>query len=58
MTFRLRAGSSFATVSTGMTELEQQLNSLRAEADAAIASCADLPGLDQLKGHYLGRQGR
>ena len=58
MTFRLRASAGFATVSTGMTELEQQLNSLRTEAEAAIASCADLPALDQLKGQYLGRQGR
>ena len=58
MTFRLRASAGFATVSTGMTELEQLLNSLRTEAEAAIASCADLPALDQLKGQYLGRQGR
>jgi len=40
-----------------MTELEQQLHSLRTEGVAAIAGCADLPALDQLKGQYLGRQG-
>jgi len=40
-----------------MTELEQQLHSLRAEAEAAIAGSADLPALDQLKARYLGRQG-
>ena len=40
-----------------MTELEQQLQSLRAAAIAAIAGCADLPALDQLKGQYIGRQG-
>jgi len=57
MTFRLRAAPGFATVSTGMTELEQQLHTLRTEAITAIGGCADLPALDQLKGHYLGRQG-
>jgi len=40
-----------------MTELEQQLHALRAEAEAAIAGCADLPALDQLKGKYVGQQG-
>ncbi len=40
-----------------MTELEQQLHSLRVEAEAAIAGCADLPGLDQLKAKYLGQNG-
>ncbi len=40
-----------------MTELEQQFHALRAEGVAAIAGCADLPALDQLKGQYLGRQG-
>src|SRR2546425_11951983 len=40
-----------------MTELEQQLISLRAEAEAAIAGCADLPDLDQLKAKYLGPHG-
>ena len=40
-----------------MTELEQQLHSLRAEAEAAVAGCADLPALDQLKSKYLGQQG-
>ncbi len=40
-----------------MTELEQQLHSIRADAGAAITGCADLPALDQLKGQYLGRQG-
>ena len=53
MTFRLRGGTSFANVSLGMTELEQQLHTLRTEAVAAIGGCADLPALDQLKGHYL-----
>ena len=57
MTFRLRVGTGFATVSAGMTDLEQQLISLQTEAVAAIAGCADLPVLDQLKGQYLGRQG-
>jgi len=40
-----------------MTALEQQFHALRAEGVAAIAGCADLPALDQLKGQYLGRQG-
>lgn len=40
-----------------MTELEQQFQTLRAEAVAAIAGCADLPALDQIKGKYLGQQG-
>src|SRR5712671_2181330 len=40
-----------------MTELEEQLRRLRSEAEAAIAGCADLPGLDQLKSKYLGQQG-
>src|SRR2546426_11157915 len=40
-----------------MTELEQQLISLRAEAEAAIAGCADLPALDQLKAKSLGQHG-
>jgi len=40
-----------------MTELEQQLQSARAEAEAALAACADLPALDQLKAKYLGRTG-
>ena len=40
-----------------MIELEQQLHTLRAEAEAAIAGCADVPALDHLKGKYLGRQG-
>jgi phenylalanyl-tRNA synthetase alpha chain len=41
-----------------MTELEQQLRAIRAEAEAAIAGCADLPALDQLKAKYLGQHGR
>ncbi len=41
-----------------MTELEQQLHSTRAEAEAAIAGCAELPALDQLKAKYLGPHGR
>jgi phenylalanyl-tRNA synthetase alpha chain len=40
-----------------MSELEQTLYSTRTEAEAAIASCADLAALDQLKAKYLGRQG-
>ncbi len=40
-----------------MTELEQQLQTLRAEGTAAITGAPDLPALDQLKGYYLGRQG-
>ena len=40
-----------------MTDLEQQLHSLRTEAEAAIAGCADMPALDQLKTKYLGQQG-
>jgi phenylalanyl-tRNA synthetase alpha chain len=40
-----------------MTELEQQLQSARAEAEAALAACNELPALDQLKAKYLGRSG-
>jgi phenylalanyl-tRNA synthetase alpha chain len=40
-----------------MTELEQQLQTARAEAEAAIAACADVQALDQLKAKYLGRSG-
>jgi phenylalanyl-tRNA synthetase alpha chain len=40
-----------------MTELEQRLQSARAEAEAALAACADLPALDQIKAKYLGRSG-
>jgi phenylalanyl-tRNA synthetase alpha chain len=40
-----------------MSDLVQQLQALRAEADAAIAGCADLPALEQLKGKYLGQHG-
>ena len=40
-----------------MTEPEQQLHALRAEAEAAIAGCTDLPALDQLKAKYLGQHG-
>jgi len=40
-----------------MTELEQQLQSLRAEAEAAIVGCADLPALVQTKAKYLGPHG-
>jgi phenylalanyl-tRNA synthetase alpha chain len=40
-----------------MTELEQQLQTIRAEAEAAIAACADLQSLTLLKAKYLGRQG-
>jgi phenylalanyl-tRNA synthetase alpha chain len=40
-----------------MTELEQQLQTTRAEAEAAIAACADLQALTQLKAKYIGRQG-
>jgi len=40
-----------------MTELEQQLSAIRTEAEAAVAGCADLPALEQLKGKYIGRDG-
>jgi phenylalanyl-tRNA synthetase alpha chain len=40
-----------------MTELEQQLQTLRAEAETGIAGCPDLPALTQLKARYVGRQG-
>jgi phenylalanyl-tRNA synthetase alpha chain len=40
-----------------VTELEKQLQSSRAEAEAALAVCPDLPALAQLKARYLGRQG-
>src|SRR5919197_3182774 len=40
-----------------MTELEQQLHAARTEAESALAACADLPALDQLKARYLGRSG-
>jgi phenylalanyl-tRNA synthetase alpha chain len=40
-----------------MTELEQQLQSARAEAEAALGACTELPALDQLKAQYLGRSG-
>ena len=40
-----------------MTELEQQLQTTRTEAEAAIAACADLQALTQLKAKYIGRQG-
>jgi len=40
-----------------MTELEQQLQSARAEAEAALAACSELSALDQLKSKYLGRSG-
>jgi len=40
-----------------MTELEQQLQSARTEAETALAACGDLPSLDQLKAKYLGRSG-
>jgi phenylalanyl-tRNA synthetase alpha chain len=54
----LREGARFVTVSAAaMTELEQRLQSARAEAEAALAACADLPALDQLKARYLGRSG-
>src|SRR5271163_4920898 len=54
----LRRRRRFATVCAApMTELEQQLQSARAEAEAALAACADLPSLDQLKARFLGRSG-
>src|SRR5262245_47170950 len=40
-----------------MTELENQLQTIRAEAEAALGACADLQALTQLKAKYLGRQG-
>ena len=41
-----------------MTELEQQLQSARAEAEGALAACAELSALDQLKAKYLEAQRR
>jgi phenylalanyl-tRNA synthetase alpha chain len=40
-----------------MTILEEQLQSLRAEAETALAGCADLPALTQLKAKYIGTNG-
>jgi len=40
-----------------MTQLEEQLQSLRAEAEGALAACADLPALTQAKARFLGQQG-
>ncbi len=40
-----------------MTELEQQLQTLRADGEAALAGCSDVQALDQLKSKYLGRGG-
>jgi phenylalanyl-tRNA synthetase alpha chain len=40
-----------------MTELEQQLQTIRARAETAIAGCDDLSTLTQLKAKYLGRHG-
>jgi len=40
-----------------MTALEQQLQTLRAEAETAITGCADLPALVQAKAKYIGQQG-
>ena len=40
-----------------MTEIEQQLQALCAEAETALAACPDLPALALLKARYLGRQG-
>jgi phenylalanyl-tRNA synthetase alpha chain len=40
-----------------MTQLEQQLQSARGEAEASLAACTELPVLDQLKAKYLGRSG-
>jgi phenylalanyl-tRNA synthetase alpha chain len=54
----LRRARHFATVpAVDMTELEQQLQSLRTEAEAALAACPDLPALDQLKAKYIGTNG-
>jgi phenylalanyl-tRNA synthetase alpha chain len=40
-----------------MTEIEQQLQSVRTEAESAIAGAADLHALDQLKSKYIGQNG-
>jgi phenylalanyl-tRNA synthetase alpha chain len=40
-----------------MSDLEQQLQSVRTEAEAALAGCADLPALDLVKAKFLGKQG-
>lgn len=41
-----------------MPELLSQLEPLKQEALAALGSAADLPSLDQVKGRYVGPQGR
>jgi len=40
-----------------MTDLENQLLALRTEAEAAIAGCADLSTLTQVKAKFIGAQG-
>jgi len=56
--FDLLVIRGFATVSViQMTELEQQLQTLRAEAETAVSTCSDLQSLTQLKAKYVGRQG-
>jgi phenylalanyl-tRNA synthetase alpha chain len=57
-TFGLLVIHGFVTVSAvHMTELEQQIQTTRAEAEATIAACTDLQALTQLKAKYIGRQG-
>ncbi len=54
-------GAAFPTVTQRvefMTTLEDQLNQLCAEAEAAIAAANGLPELEQIKGRFLGRKGR
>ena len=40
-----------------MTDLERQLETIRAEGEAAIAGCGDEQALIQVKAKYLGQQG-
>jgi phenylalanyl-tRNA synthetase alpha chain len=56
--FGLLVIRGFATVdAVNMTELEQQLQTFRTEAESAVSACADLQSLTQLKAKYIGRQG-
>jgi phenylalanyl-tRNA synthetase alpha chain len=40
-----------------MTELEQQFQTARAEAEAALAACKDFQSLEEVKAQYLGSKG-
>jgi phenylalanyl-tRNA synthetase alpha chain len=56
-TLRLPQPVAFDTVSPAMSELELQLQSIKAEAEAALAGCADQASVDQVKTRFLGRKG-